>query len=134
MRSAGYLAIVGGILLFLGGAAGWGIFATIYRFIDHYLNITGDFANMIRLVFQVLIFLASLGGITVIIGGYAMLKGFERIGKVLTIIGCGTGILTLIWQLLVAYGTNTFNAWTGAMMTFTGIGAVLAIISQRLAK
>jgi hypothetical protein len=134
MRSAGYLAIVGGILLFLGGAAGWGIFAIIYSFIDHYLNITGDFANMIKLVFQILIFLASLGGITVIIGGYAMLKGFERIGKILTIIGCGTGFLTLVWQLLVAYATNTFNVWTGAMMTFTGIGTVLALISQKLAK
>lgn len=134
MRSAGYLAIVGGFLLFIGGATGWGIFAVIWSILKAHLGVLGDYSYQVRLLFQILIFLANLGGITVMLGGWAMLKGFQRTGKVLVIIGCGTGLLSLIWQLLVAWANNSVDAWTGSMMTFTGIGTVLALIAQRLAK
>jgi hypothetical protein len=134
MRAAGYLAIVGGFLLFIAGATGWGIFAFLWNILKDHLGIAGAYAGQVRKLFQILIFLANLGGITVMLGGWVILKGFQRTGRVLVMIGCGTGLLTLVWQLLVAWANNSVDAWTGSMMTFTGIGTVLALISQRLAK
>jgi len=134
VRAAGYLAIVGGILLFIAGATGWGLFAFLWGILKDHLGLAGAHADMVRLLFQILIFLANLGGITVILGGWAMLKGFRRTGRVLVMIGCGAGLLTLVWQLLVAYANDSVDAWTGFMMSFTGIGTVLAIVAQRLAR
>ena len=134
MRDAGYFAIFAGVLLFLGGASGWGIFALIWTFAKDHLDLTGDFAKYVVLVFQALIFLASLGGITVMLGGYAMLKGHPTIGKVLVMIGCGTGLLMLIVLGFIAYVTNNWDSWTTSMLGFTGIGIVLAWISRKLAK
>lgn len=109
------------------------IFALIWDFIEHFLNLVGDFALFIGLVFRVLIFLASLGGITVIIGGWAILRGHETLGKVLIIIGCGTGFITLLVQFLIAYGTRTWDVFNGTMMTFTGIGTLMALAARKLA-
>jgi hypothetical protein len=131
MRDAGYFAIFAGVLLFLGGASGWGIFAFIWTLLKDHL--AGDLAIYLALVFRVLIFLASLGGITVMLGGYAMLKGHPTIGKVLVMIGCGTGLLMLIVLGFIAYVTNTWDSWTSSMLGFTGIGIVLAWISRKLA-
>jgi len=134
MRDAGYFAIFAGILLFLGGASGWGIFAFIWNVIKDRLDLSGDLAVYVTLVFRIFIFLASLGGITVILGGYAMLKGYLKTGKILVMIGCGTGLLTLIVLGFIAYVTNSWDSWSSSMLGFTGIGIVLAWISRKLAK
>jgi len=118
----------------MAGATGWGVFAFLWNILKDHLGFAGAYAGQVRLLFQILIFLANLGGITVMVGGWAMLKGLRRTGRVLVMIGCGAGLLTLVWQLLVAYANNSVDAWTGSMMTFTGIGTVLALIAQRLAK
>lgn len=131
MKSAGYLAIVGGILLVIGGATGTLIFGTIKEFVTPYLE--GDSLVTVSLVLNILIILAALGGLLVIGGGYAIMKEHERVGKVLIFIGLGTGLFSLIIQLLVAVATGTFDAFTGSMMTFTGIGSVLAIVASKLA-
>ena len=109
------------------------IFALIWDFIEHYLNLTGDWARFIQLLFRALIFLANLGGITVIIGGWAILRGYEMLGKVLIFIGCGTGFITLVVQFLIAYGTGTWDVFNGTMMTLTGIGTLLSLAARRLA-
>ena len=134
MRAAGYFAIFAGVLLFLGGASGWGIFAFVWAVIKDHLDRVGDLANLIALIFRIFIFLASLGGITVILGGYALLKGYLKTGKVLILIGCGTGLLTLIVLGFIAWVTNTWDAWASSMLGFTGIGIVLAWIARKLAK
>jgi hypothetical protein len=131
MRNAGYFAIFAGVLLLLSGASGWGIFAFVWDVIKDHL--AGDWVFLVSLVFRILIFLAALGGLTVIIGGYFMLKGYPKTGKVFVMIGCGTGILTLLVLGLIAYLTNTWDSWTSSMLGFTGIGIVLAWISRKLA-
>jgi hypothetical protein len=131
MKSAGYIAIVGGTLLVIGGATGWGIFEVLLDLADKY--VTGDMRDTVLLILKVLIFMAALGGILVIIGGYLMLRGNERIGKILAIIGTGFGLITIIIGLISALATGSWDAFIISLMTFTGIGTILSIIAQKLA-
>jgi hypothetical protein len=131
MKAAGNLAIVGGLLLFLGGATGWGIFATIRSFLLPYLE--GDVKETIAWVLEILILLAALGGITVMIGGYLIKKDYERVGKILITIGLSTGVISLIIGLIVAVGSGTYDAFVAGQLSLTGIGTILALIAKFLA-
>jgi hypothetical protein len=131
MKSAGYVAIAGGTMLVMGGATGWGIFAVLEELAKQW--VTGDAQDTVLMVLKVLIFMAALGGIMVIIGGYFMLRGNERIGKVLAMIGTGFGIFTLLIGVISAAVTNNWDGFVLSLMTFTGIGTILSIVAQKMA-
>lgn len=131
MKSAGYLAVAGGTMLFMGGATGSTLFTLVKEFILPHVG--GEAGETLALVLGILILLAALGGITVIAGGYCILRGIERVGKILIFIGLGIGIIGLIIGLVVALGSGTLDVFTGSMLTFTGIGTVLSIVASKLA-
>lgn len=131
MKSAGYIAVMGGTFLILGGATGSTLFGLIKEFIAPHLS--GDVGETISLVLEILIFLAALGGIMVIAGGYFVIRGNERVGKILIFIGLGLGLIGLIIGLIVALGSGTIDIFTGSMLSFTGIGSIMAIVASKLA-
>jgi hypothetical protein len=132
MRSAGYVAVMGGTFLVIGGASGMGIFNIILDLVKGQME-AGDMRDNIVWVLNILVWLAALGGITVIAGGYMILKDRERIGKILCIIGTGFGILSLLIGLISALVTSSFDAFVGSMVTFNGLGSLLSMVAQKIA-
>ena len=64
-KSAMILAIIAGVFLFFEGISGLATWQTIRDFVTEHVADN----DIIQVVFAILIFIASLGGIAVIIGG-----------------------------------------------------------------
>jgi hypothetical protein len=132
-RTAGALAVIGGVLIFIGGTTGMAVLLTeLNNIIQDWL---GEPNTMIETVFLILIFIAALGGITVMIGGYLIYKNRVIIGKFLIMLGCSMGFFGLIIGLITALiqgEGNEFFSWVTT--SFTGVGFILAIIANFLAK
>jgi hypothetical protein len=130
---AGVIAIIGGIFLFISGTAGMVDFLeSLQDIINEFMGETNE---TIEMVFWILIFIAFLGGIAVIIGGYLILKDFPIAGKILIILGTSMGIIGLIINLISAiYRGETGNFLNWLTTSFAGIGVIMAIAAQRIAK
>ncbi len=122
------ITIIAGILLLIAGINGVATWETIKNFVtthvvDNYL---------VQIVFAILIFIASLGGISVIIGG--LLIGKEKIvsGKFFIALGAGLGFFGLIFSLIVAYAEE--NLTVGSFFSIGTIGLILSIIARAMAK
>ena len=130
-RTAGAIGMVGGLLLTLSGAVGM---VSTLQFIKSVLESLNLLGSEMRMLFNVLIFLAALGGITVMIGGYLIYKDFHRIGKILVVIGCGVGLLGLLIQAFLAWINGSLSEFKTYMTsTFQGIGILLSIICVKIA-
>jgi hypothetical protein len=132
-KLAGIIAIIGGILLFISGTAGMVDLLESLR--DIIIEFMGDTNGTIENIFWVLIIIAMLGGISVIVGGYLIWKDHPIAGKIFIILGTSMGIIGLIINLIIAiYHGETGNFISWLMTSFAGIGIVMAIIAQRIAK
>lgn len=132
-KNAAVLAIVGGLLLLLGGSVGMVGFLTEFKEIVQ--NMLGDPNPAVETIFLILIFIAALGGLAVIIGGLLIYKNHIISGKIFISLGAGIGIFGLIIGLISAtyHGDEVgFFAWLTT--SFTGIGILLSIIARLLAK
>ena len=124
-----YLAIVAGVLLLGAGVTGVATWETIRSFVISFL---GSHWVLIFL-FQVLIFIASLGGVAVICGGVLIGAGRTSIGKLLILLGTGVGLIGLL--LAVALPWFQQGGTTLALGTSTGtVGIVLSIAARIIAK
>ena len=122
------IAFVAGILLIIGGISGLATWETIKGFVTEHIadNI------VIQVVFAVLIFIASLGGISVIAGGILIGKNKVRLGKFLITLGAGLGLIGLIFSLIVTYIEGNFTI--GSFLSIGVIGLILSIVARMLAK
>lgn len=128
-KVAMYLAIVAGILLLGIGVTGAATWETIRNFVVTFLG--GHWA--IILLFQVLIVIASLGGVAVICGGILIGTGRTSIGKLFIGLGAGTGLIGLI-LVIVLPGLQQGDIKL-ALGTTTGIvGIILSILARMIAK
>jgi len=124
-----YLAIVAGILLLGIGVTGAATWETIRNFVVTFLG--GHWA--IILLFQVLIVIASLGGVAVICGGILIGTGRTSIGKLFIGLGAGTGLIGLI-LVIVLPGLQQGDIKL-ALGTTTGIvGIILSILARMIVK
>ena len=89
---------------------------------------------LINIILYVLVFLAGLGGIGVIIGGFLLTKGRLSSGKLLIGLGAGLGLI----GLLVSLGQLLYTSGLGAVVNFVmvasqsagWVGTVLSIIAR----
>jgi hypothetical protein len=124
-----YLAIVAGILLLGIGVTGAATWETIRNFVVTFLG--GHWA--IILLFQVLILIASLGGVAVICGGILIGAGRTAIGKLLIALGTGTGLIGLL--LVIVLPSFQQGDIKLALGTSSGIvGIILSILARMIAK
>lgn len=131
-RFASILAFIGGGLLTLGGGVGM---APLLREIQTVVTEHISSNPTVGTVFKILIWLAALGGITVIIGGLMFWLEFKWPGKILVYLGAGIGIVGLLIGMIVAYRSGNMNEYfDGIMSTMAGIGVLLAIASTFVAK
>jgi len=124
---AKYCAIVGGVLLLIAGITGLAAMETIKNFVENTLHIQSSTVN---LIFMVLVFIAALGGIAVIIGGFLIGGSLVRTGKFLIALGAGIGLIGLIIGIAIAYyqgGTLQIGSGVGFF------GVILSIVARILA-
>jgi hypothetical protein len=126
-RNAMILAIVAGILLFIAGVNGVATWETIKGFVNEHID-----NIIIQYVFVVLIFIASLGGISVIAGGLLIGRDKVGTGKFLIMLGAGIGILGLIFSSYVAYKAGSLTI--ASFCSVGAIGIILSIVARVIAK
>ena len=127
-RNAMILAFIAGILLLIAGVNGIAAWETVQEFVSK--NIIDN--SIVHLIFTILIFIASLGGIAVIIGGYFLGKDKVRTGKFFISLGAGLGLIGLIISLWIAYSEGNFTI--GSFFSIGTIGLILSIVARFSAK
>ncbi len=131
---SGTLAVVGGFLMVLSGYVSRGLLfiALGYAQKDLPNYLTGFTANAAILAITVLELLIALGGITVIVGGLALLSHHVRTGSVLIYLGGGAGLL----GLLISFGYTTYRQGLENVLLYAPywVGLGMAVAARRLAK
>lgn len=122
------IAILAGILLLIAGMSGLATWEDIKTFVIN--NITNNF--VIQIVFAILIFIASLGGISVVAGGIFIGKEKIRTGKFLISMGAGIGLIGLIVTIIVALYQNSLTL--GSFFSIGTIGIILSIAARMMTK
>jgi hypothetical protein len=131
-KSGAILALIGGVLLTIGGGVGM---APLLRGLQDIVteHISGD-PNVI-LLFRILIYFAALGGVSVILGGILIYFEFPMFAKILIMLGAGIGIFGLLVGYGLAYSAGNADQYVDSFLsTLAGVGVVLAIIAYYLAK
>ena len=115
-KKAMIIAIFAGILLLIAGISGLATWETIRNFVIN--NIINNF--IVQIIFAILIFIASLGGISVIAG------------KLFIALGAGLGLIGLIVSIIVALLENNFVI--GSFFSIGAIGLILSIVARLMVK
>ena len=126
-KQAMFIALIAGILLLVSGLSGFATWETIKEFVTQ--HVTDN--KIVQIVFAVLIFIASLGGIAVIIGGLLIGKDKVRTGKFFIMLGAGLGLIGLIFSIIIAYKEESLRI--GSFLSVGVIGLILSIIARMVA-
>lgn len=134
-RNVFLLSIVSGILLVIAGIHGSiGAYGTILSMLALFFQ-DARVLSFLEILVLILVFVASLGGFSVMFGGYLIYKSQVRLGKLIIALGAGVGIpgllLVLINVLLVKQEFSAVIAQYG-IMGWTGI--ILSLIARIDAK
>jgi len=122
------IAVLAGVLLLVAGVSGVATWETIKDFVT--THIIDDI--IVQMLFVVLIFIASLGGIAVIIGGLLIGKDKVGTGKFLIGLGAGLGIIGLIFSIVVAFIEESFTV--SSFLSVGAIGLLLSIVARIMVK
>lgn len=136
-RTAGYIAIVAGLILIVSGVTSASLLLTAAGYADNYLGSKiGAGEIVVQIAIAALTYLVGLGGVSVIIGGILFLAKHGSAGRFL--IGLGGGLA--IFGLLFAMGEALYATGTSAPIfrqIYFGtywLGAILATISYFLSR
>ncbi len=122
-------AFVAGLIFI---AAGWSGQRGIDRLVDLLRGLFG-LNPALRILAVVMLSVAYLGGVAVIFGGLAILRGHVWGGRALIYLGAGGGIVTLLaFAWLLATRTSVVAAHEGLIPVMIGIG--LSVAAQWKAK
>ena len=130
------LCLIGGILMIMasvvGSAALW---VQIFAFAETIVPGAGEIFGWILIVLG---YIASLGGIAVIIGGYLVTTDRVGTGKFVIGIAAGLGLIGLIINLVTAYmamGIAAFTDFLNLLATSSAVlGPVLTIVARTMVK
>ncbi|MFX1561226.1 MAG: hypothetical protein ACFFBL_11610 [Promethearchaeota archaeon] len=130
------LALIGGFLLFqVSWVGSIGFIADIAVYAQTYFPAA---AETITLVLTILLYIASLGGIAVIIGGIFFAMNRIGTGKFVIGLGAGVGLFGLIIMLVEAYLAGGVAALTDILtmisQSIAWIGVIMSIVARSRAK
>ena len=114
---AALLAGVAGALLIVSGSTG---VRSVDRLFGLLVQVFGNLAILIVLAY-VFIVIASLGGLTVVFGGYLIWRDRVRIGRIMILIGSGAGFFTLLLFLLVNLRREEFSLLVNVLPAIFGV-------------
>jgi len=121
------LSIISGIFLILSGTNGVSFLTTFSEFILRYFNI-----QVIKIIFTLLIIIASFGGIAVILGGFLIYKKKIRVGRFIIAIGTGAGLVSLLLNFLIVIITKGIPInW---FLSFSTLGIIFSVLARRIVK
>lgn len=127
-KQAMIIAIFAGILLLISGFSGLATWESIRNFVT--TNIVNN--NLVQIIFAILIFIASLGGLSVIIGGLLIGRNRIRTGKLFIVLGAGLGLIGLSISIIVTLMENNFTI--GSFFSIGSIGLILSIVARLMVK
>jgi hypothetical protein len=119
-----WIALVAGVLLLFSGVSGVATWNTIRGFVSMYIVNS----LIVQIIFSILLFFASLGGISVIIGGLLIGKDKRRTGKILLSLGAGLGLIGLLFSMIVAFVES--NLALGSFFSIGTVGILLSIVAR----
>lgn len=117
-EEAASLAAVAGILLIVSGYTGT---RSVDRMFDLLAAIFGG-SPVLRVVAYIFLGIASLGGFSVLFGGYLIWKDRVRFGRVFILVGSGAGFFTLLLFLLVNLRHQEFSLLASVLPAIFGVG------------
>lgn len=130
------LALIGGFLLFqVSWVGSIGFIADIAAYAALYFPAA---AETVTLILTILLYIASLGGIAVIIGGILIAMNRIGTGKFVIGLGAGVGLFGLIIMLVEAYLAGGVAALTEILtlisQSIAWIGVIMSIVARSRAK
>jgi hypothetical protein len=136
-RTAGYLAIVAGLILVVSGVISGSILVTALGYVSNYIGpIIGPADLVLQLAIGVLTYLIGFGGFLAIVGGILLLGKHGSAGRLLIGLGGGMAIFGLLFSMAEALYVTGLSAPV-FHQTYLGlywIGAILATISYFLSR
>jgi len=100
------------------------------------LGLPVEVAAVVNLVLTILLYVAGLGGVSVIIGSLLFSWGRVRLGRLIVGLGAGIGVISLALSLAQMYLAGILNVTFLLALSQTPgwAGAVLSIVARFLAK
>jgi hypothetical protein len=126
-KLAFYISLLSGFLLLLSGSNGAAVWEDIGYLVLEYVNVF-----LVKLLFFIAIIIASLGGLSVIIGGYLILKKKRTLGRLLILIAPGAGIISILFQVYL--NIINPNVLFSFFMSTTTIGIILSILARYISR
>ena len=132
---AGAVAAVGGLLMVLSGYSSRGFLYTALGYAVPQISnlLSGMAAGAAVLAITVVELIIALGGVSVLVGGAAILIGHTTTGRVLIYLGGGAGFL----GLLVSFGYSVYRlGGIDPVLSYLPYwaGLAMAVVGRRLAK
>lgn len=130
------LGVLSGLLLVVTGTVGSPGFLAWVPIIAAAFGLPPPWTSLLNLFLSAIVFLALLGGWTVIAGCILVALGRCRTGAWLMSVGAGLSLVSLIWNLAQMWiaGSLTFAMFLGRFQGWAWVGAILSVIAQELVK
>ena len=123
-EEAASLAAIAGILLIVSGYTGT-------RSVDRFFILLADLFGggpALRILAYVFLGIASLGGFSVLFGGYLIWRDRVRLGRLFILVGSGAGFFTLLLFLLVNLRREEFSFLASVLPAILGVA--LGVIAR----
>lgn len=128
------ISVPAGLLLFIKGIQGpTGIYFLILDYVNGLLT-TGAIKSFLVFGLLVLILLSSLGGLTVIAGGFLIWKDHVSTGKFLIGIGAGISIFLVLFLLITLITSGDLSSLIAQYGVVGWIGIILAFLARSIAR
>ena len=128
------ISVPAGLLLFIKGIQGpTGIYFLILDYVNGLLT-TGAIKSFLVFGLLVLILLSSLGGLTVIAGGFLIWKDHVSIGKFLIGIGAGISIFLVLFLLITLITSGDLSSLIAQYGVVGWTGIILAFLARSIAR
>jgi hypothetical protein len=133
LYASGTMAIIGGLLMFLGGVTAHSLALWILPMLNEEVltRLPTSTQTGAILAIDFIAALVSLGGVAVVFGGASLLLGRRSIGRVLIALGGGAGIIGLLLALGYSVLVSGLTSVSGHAGYWAGV--VLAVVARRLA-
>jgi len=131
---AATLSCLAGLVLIISGTSGpIGIYLIILDKLPLFINDT-LILSVTAFVALFLIVLSSLGGFTVILGGYMVFRSHITTGKLLIGLGAGVGIPWLLFMLFTVMATQELSSVITQHSVTGWIGIIASFVARLIAK
>ncbi|MFT4303678.1 MAG: hypothetical protein ACMXYG_03870 [Candidatus Woesearchaeota archaeon] len=118
-----FLALVSSFFLFISGTTGVNTWRKIEEIVLRYV----DFV-FIDFLFVLVLIIASLGGLSVFIGGILIIRNKVLLGNVFVALGAGAGFISFFFNLFISMVSFNFSLYS--YLSYSSLGVFFALATQ----